>query len=314
MNSAEGSETYEQARDVCSATLNSAYKEYVITLKDKISKLNKNDKRWWTLNKELLQRKARLSVVQPLRSSDGHWHLDSKGKADLFARAFSEKSTLPPLVEDQFVAAPESFQNSFIAIRSRNVYRLLSRLNVFKATGPDKLPAKLLRMLAKELAIPVTILARRMLSEACWPEKWKTHFLVPLYKRNSVYNANNYRGVHLTPILSKVIERAIGNPLLAYLQEKGFGDRQWGFRHLTGARDLVLVCISRWISAICRGYKIGLYLGDITGAFDRVFKDYLLAKLHSVGVTDQFTDFLNAYVAPHIGTLLLKGHCLRLWN
>ena len=35
-----------------------------------------------------------------------------------------------------------------------------------------------------------------------------------------------------------------------------------------------------WILAICSGQKIGAYLSDITGAFDRVFKIYMLAKLH----------------------------------
>ena len=44
----------------------------------------------------------------------------------------------------------------------------------------------------------------------------------------------------------------------------------------------------------CRDMKVALYLGDISGAFDRVFKDYLLAKLHSAGVADIFLDFLNA--------------------
>ena len=58
------------------------------------------------------------------------------------------------------------------------------------------------------------------------------------------------------------------------------------------------MCISNWILAICKGKKFDLYLSDITGAFDRVLKSFLLAKLHSVGVPDVYLDFLNACLEP----------------
>ena len=103
--------------------------------------------------------------------------------------------------------------------------------------------------------------------------------------------ARNYRGVHLTPCISKVVERVIGNPLISFLQQHGFGDNQWAFRKQCSSRDLALMCISNWILAICKGKKICWYLSDITGAFDRVFKSFLLAKLHSVGVPDVYLDF-----------------------
>ena len=53
--------------------------------------------------------------------------------------------------------------------------------------------------------------------------------------------------------------------------------------------------------------KVGLYLSDITGAFDKVFKDFLLAKLHSLGVADQFLDFLNSYLSPRLGYVAVEG-------
>lgn len=109
-----------------------------------------------------------------------------------------------------------------------------------------------------------------------------------------MYDAGNYRGVRLTPIISKVVERVIGQPLISYLETHAFGNAQWAFRKKNSARDLCFVCVSRWILSICQGYKIGAYLSDISGAFDRVFKDFLLAKLSSAGVADVFLDFLNS--------------------
>ena len=53
--------------------------------------------------------------------------------------------------------------------------------------------------------------------------------------------------------------------------------------------------------------KIALYLSDISGAFDKVFKDFLLAKLYRAGVGDAFLDFLNAYLSPRIGYVTIEG-------
>ena len=53
--------------------------------------------------------------------------------------------------------------------------------------------------------------------------------------------------------------------------------------------------------------KVGVYLGDISGAFDKVFKDYLLAKLSAVGVADVFLDFLNSYLQTRIGRVAIDS-------
>ena len=46
-----------------------------------------------------------------------------------------------------------------------------------------------------------------LLREACWPKVWCLHHVCPLYKRDSAFAAGNYRGIHLTSILSKLADR-----------------------------------------------------------------------------------------------------------
>ena len=60
---------------------------------------------------------------------------------------------------------------------------------------------------------------------------------------------------------------------------------------------------------ICTGSKIAAYLSDISGAFDRVFKDYLLAKLCSAGVSDCFLNFLISYLQPRRAVVVVEGIC-----
>ena len=38
---------------------------------------------------------------------------------------------------------------------------------------------------------------------------WMIHWVVPLYKKNSVYDAQNYTAIHMTAQLSKAAERVL---------------------------------------------------------------------------------------------------------
>ena len=63
----------------------------------------------------------------------------------------------------------------------------------------------------------------------------------------------------------------------------------------------------KWILKICTGHKIAGYLSDITGAFDRVCKEYLIAKLQTAGVGRTYLNFLDAYLAKRQVQVIVEG-------
>ena len=65
----------------------------------------------------------------------------------------------------------------------------------------------------------------------------------------------NYRGVHLTTILSKIAEKMISINLMPFLQHRAFGENQWAFTPTLSARDLVTTLVLSWILAVCAGKK-----------------------------------------------------------
>ena len=65
--------------------------------------------------------------------------------------------------------------------------------------------------------------------------------------------------------------------------------------------------VMSWTLAICCGQKVGAYLSDISGAFDKVFKPYLLAKLQAAGIIADFLNFLDSYLEPRIGRVVVQG-------
>ena len=105
---------------------------------------------------------------------------------------------------------------SFFLIRSRVVERLLRQLKEDTATGPDLLPSKVLKKCAETLALPISLIARLCIENCYWPKSWKYHWLHPIFKKKAVTNPTNYRRVHITSIVSKIVERAVGEGLVRF--------------------------------------------------------------------------------------------------
>ena len=88
--------------------------------------------------------------------------------------------------------------------------RVLKQLDAHSGTGPDGISARVLRECRGALELPVLLLTRVIFNQGRWPISWRTHWIHPLYKKQSRADGNNYRGVHLTPQISKVVERVVG--------------------------------------------------------------------------------------------------------
>ena len=185
---------------------------------------------------------------------------------------------------------------------------MLKNLCVASATGPDGLPARVLRECAEELALPVTLLVRRLLRCGRWLTRWRLHWVLPLHKRKAVFNPSNYRGAHLTTVLSKVVERVLLHVLAPYCQaSNAFGDSQFAFQKNLSCNDLVAALVCSWVLAFENREKVGVYLSDISGAFDRVEKPRLLAKLKASGLNDTLLQLLSSYLEARKAVVLVNG-------
>ena len=168
---AEGTEVYTEAARACREIFQEEYLKHTEALKERLRTLPRGSKLWWRLNRELLHNTPCRQAVPSLKDEKGDWVHNAKGKAELFRKTFQEKSQLPTEPEEEFYTPTPSGNQMprFTAVRVRWAKKALKELEVDTATGPDKLPARILRECAEELALPVTLLIRKLLSEGCWP-------------------------------------------------------------------------------------------------------------------------------------------------
>ncbi len=309
---AQGTADFQRLRDECSTALLSAYNDFLQKTRDKLRKLKKSSREWWRLSRTLMSRNTSAEVIPPLRASDGSWARTPGAKASLLAQTFAAKCAMEPCECNEFSDMPSPdgvrMNNDFVPIRRRYSHKVLKGLKENSGTGPDRLAARVLRRCRAELEMPVTLLARIIFNNARWPEPWRLHWIHPLFKKKSRADPTNYRGIHLTPQISKVIERVIGCTFLPWLnQHRKFGPHQYAYSKQRSHKDALAVNVCNWLLMLERGQMVGLYCSDVSGAFDRVPKERLAIKLRAAGLNDPTVQFLTSWLDDRKSYVIVGG-------
>jgi len=261
--------------------------------------------------RELTQSRIGLAGIPALRKQEGDWAIEAADKADLLAQTQNKKANLPQPEVNEYTALQnpdDELQNEHMELDSIDqAQEVLITLKPDSATGPDKLPARVLQACAEELDEPIQRLARTILETGKWPKFWCTH-LVPIHKRKSPANPENYREVHLTAQLSKVMERLLGRMFVPQAISIGqFGPNQFAYAPKCGARDAIAFMVLTWIRALNERKRIGLFCSDVSGAFDKVRTSRLIDKMRAAGTPQCMVKIIESWLQPRSAHVVVGG-------
>nr|VZI50156.1 unnamed protein product [Spirometra erinaceieuropaei] len=126
------------------------------------------------------------------------------------------------------------------------VRRELEALNESKSSGPDEIPSKLLKELASELSVPLSMLFQTSFDTGTLPMDWKLAHITPLHKGD--LNPSSRRPARGPPSLHRLPEgfRHCATPkALTYAEKIGIGGNflKWIENFLLGRHQVV--CIGR---------------------------------------------------------------------
>ena len=86
-----------------------------------------------------------------------------------------------------------------------------------------------------------------------WPALWREHWVVPLFKRKSVYDPGHKIGIHLTPQLRKVAKGICACLFVPKLINIcAFGPNQISYMPERGARYAFAQFVITWISMFAK--------------------------------------------------------------
>ena len=181
-------------------------------------------------------------------------------------------------------------------------------MDEYSGTGPDGIAARVFRRCRDVLELPILSLARVVFNTARWPNTWRFHWIHPIYKKKSKADPKNYRGVHLTPQISKIVERIIGSSFLGWAFRHGlYGRNQYAYSTGRSHRDALAINVCNWLMILENGQIVGLYCSDVSGAFDRVRKERLISKLRLSGLNRRVVQFLESWLEDRQSSVIVAG-------
>ena len=110
------------------------------------------------------------------------------------------------------------------------VLKKLESLNPHKTPGPDGWHPFLLKQLAAQLALPLSILFQKSLREGIVPTEWLNACITAIHKKGDKSVPGNYRPISITSIICKIMESLVRDKLVEHMERNNlFSTFQHGF-------------------------------------------------------------------------------------
>ena len=266
---------------------------------------SKNTKPFWKYIKSRKQESFGISALK----SNGNTYTDSLSKSEILNKQF--KSVFTPPSKEKIPQLPGKQFPSIkpLRITEFGVFRLLDKINVTKASGPDGLPGRLLQALAQELAPVLCFIFEQSLHTGDLPTDWTRANVAPVFKKGSKFQAVNYRPVSLTCITCKLFEHIVCKHILDHIEShRILTDLQHGFRSGRSC-ETQLITTFQDIAQMHneRGSQIDIAVLDFSKAFDTVPHDGLLSKLKHYGIDKNIWIWISNFLKYRKQCVVVDG-------
>lgn len=215
--------------------------------------------------------------------------------AEFFASVFLPAS---PILDSNLAGITETSCSastiSILNISRDDILRSLKCLKP-KSSGPDNVPAFILKACKEFVLEPIYHIFNLSLTTCIYPQRWKLTRVTPIPKARNTKEVEHYRPIAILSALPKLMEDILHKTLSKQVKPL-LSDSQHGFRAGRSV-DTNLITLVDTISAnMDAGSQVDVIYFDFKKAFDRVDNDILLNKLSTLGFTPSLLKFFADYL------------------
>ena len=231
----------------------------------------------------------------------------NEGIANAFQSAFEKNSTpnnpaKVATLDSRFLDKYEAYVESHpmkcdckdYRISLEETFEAVMSLKNGKSADDDDISAEHLKNGPLILFVKLTSLFNVMLSHGFVPRQFRFGTIIPIIKdkNGDAGDVNNYRGITISPIISKAFERVLKNLFKNFLSSSSY---QFGFKGGSSTSH-ALFCLQNTIDYyIDHGSKVYCSFLDASKAFDRLIHSGLYIKLIERNVPRVFLDILISW-------------------
>ena len=202
-----------------------------------------------------------------------------------------------------------------IAFTTDGIKSAINELSVNAASGPDGLPAILLKNGKDILTFPIYILWRDSLDTGNIPELLKLANIVPIHKGGSKAFAKNYRPISLTSHLIKIFERVIRKHIVKYLETNNLLNQgQHGFRTGRSCLTQLKDHYDRVLHQCETGANVDVIYLDFAKAFNKVDHNIPLSKIKNMAIGGRVGIWLYAFLKNRYHVIVTNKSMLEKSN
>ena len=301
---------YKSFRNAANIALRNAKREYYAA-----KFLNNKTKRkhaWKTVN-EILGRSQKQDTVNEIKLPE-KTVTSTRELVNVFNDYFTHVG--PKLAEKieyenrcSFIPQHEPVERfTFQPVNVATVYRVITKLNISKATGIDEISAKVLKAAAPAIAELLTRIFNMSIVSDKFPAEWKVARVTPIFKKGQRSMLDNYRPISILPVVSKLMERILYDQMFDYLKKQNILlKHQFGFRQFHSTTITLLDCTNEWYVNMDRGLYNIVVLLDLKKAFDTVNHEILLSKFERYGFGKKAVALLYNYLTDRTQRCQLNG-------
>ena len=301
---------FRQLRNKYVDDLRLSEQNYYKRLDDSVNNVHHRKKSWWHTVKSFMNKHQPTDI--PAILHDNLTYTDNDAKAQILNDVFLRSS----FVDDTNFSMPTHNEDtqthanvlSSISINSDEVLYILQSLDTTKASGPDGISARLLKEAAPAISESLTRIFNNSLLKGSFPSEWKKANVVPILKKGSPNDCNNYRPISLLSCVAKVFERVIFKHVFNFFRDNHVvSDCQSGFIPCDNTINQLLFLYHHFCEAVDLQKEVRIIFCDISKAFDRVYHPGLLHKLEKVGITGPLLIWFQDYLRDRHQRVVIQG-------
>ena len=181
------------------------------------------------------------------------------------------------------------------------IAKIIHKLKVNSAAGPDGLPPIFYRQTVDAIKYPLLILFRSLIDLHAVPSEWKLSTITPIFKKGSPSDPANYRPISLTCTCCKILESIIACELLEYLSSHNLITKhQHGFLKKHSTTTNLLESVNDWSLALSNHHSVLIAYIDFQRAFDSVSHSKLLHKLSRYGICGNLLSWISSFLSNRL--------------
>lgn len=294
---------YHSAYNSFAALCESLYSDYVEQMQ---SDLISNPKRFFQFINLKRKTDGYPSTMKFLDTSSSDPKIITNLFGNYFSQAFSDNTQEPDAVYFSYMNNCTQTSLTSVHINTDSVTEKIQRLKDDYSSGPDGLPAIVLKKCVESLVQPLTALFQLSISRGIFPQLWKDSYIIPIHKHGNKNEVSNYRPIAKLSCIPKLFESIVYDNLFFHCKQI-FSSKQHGFLKGRSTTTNLTEFVSTTICALESGKEVDVVATDFSKAFDMISHQTILFKLKALGFAPLFIRWLESYLKSRQYSVIFRS-------